>query len=79
MISNNNRWDKSGTHWRSMLDLQSKKEMFLFDSSGLMGLQNLIMQDHMKLINKILFRTEKFKQADNTLNLVETKYSRTNF
>ena len=37
------------------------------------------MQDHKKLIKKILSWTEKFKQADNTLNLVETKFSRINF
>ena len=29
---------KNGTHWWSMLDLQSKQEMFLFDSFVLMGL-----------------------------------------
>ena len=79
MISNMNRWDKSGTHWSSLLDLQSKKKNVLFDSFGLMVLQNVIMQDHKKLINKILFTTEKFKQADNTLNLAETRFSRTNF
>ena len=33
------------------------------------------MQYDKKIINKTLFRLEKFKQADHKLNLVETKFS----
>ena len=42
MISNKNRSDKGGTQWWSILDPHPKKEMFLFDSFGLMGVQNFI-------------------------------------
>ena len=39
----------------------SKKEFFFFfDSFDLMGLKNFIIQDDKKLINRILFGTEKF-------------------
>ena len=52
---------KSGTHWWSTLDIEPKTDIFFFDSFGLDGLQHFIIQDDKKVIEKILFGTEKKK------------------
>lgn len=41
-----------------------RKEIFLFDSFGLMDLKKFIIQDDKEIINKILFGFQKKKLAD---------------
>lgn len=47
-----------------------------FVSFGLKVLKTFIIQDDKKIIEKILFRLEEFKQANNKLTLAETNFSR---
>ena len=45
LISNNDRSNKTGTHWWSVFDIELKIEFFLFDSFGIEGLIIFIIQD----------------------------------
>ena len=77
------RQDKDGEHWWSILDLHLKKGILLlfvnFVSFGLKVLKTFIIQDDKKIIDKILFRLEEFKQANNKLTLAETNFSRAEY
>ena len=53
IIMNTDRSDKKGTHWWSFLDLNPKKEIFLFDSFGFEGFKEFLLQDDRKTLNKI--------------------------
>ena len=44
-----------------------------------MGLENFIIQDDKKLINKILSGTEKFKKHDKSVSIVATKFFASNY
>ena len=56
-------------HRWSVLDLPPRKEIFLFDSFGLLGLKNFIIQDD----KKILFGLKKLKLIDNRERIKQTK------
>ena len=53
------RADRPATHCWSILDLHPKMEIFLFDSYGVNSLQNFLLQDDKKIIDKILFGLQK--------------------
>ena len=59
VIANTDSPNNGGTHWWSMLDIEPKTHIFFFDSFGVDGLKNFIIQDDKKVIEKILFGTEK--------------------
>ena len=67
MISSTDRSDRTGSHCWSILDLHPKKEKFLLDSCGVVGLKNYLIQDDKKIVDKIL--------VDNKLRLVKTTFS----
>ena len=54
LIANTDRSDKQGTHWWSILDIDGKKDILLFDSFGIKGLKNFIVQDDEKIVAKVL-------------------------
>ena len=56
-------------HRWSVLDSHSRKEIFSFDSFGLLGLKNFIIQDD----KKILFEFKKLKLIDNRERINITK------
>ena len=58
-IANTDASSKQGTHWWSRLDIEPKTDIFFFDSFGLEGLKHFIIQDNQRIIEKILFGTEK--------------------
>ena len=62
-------------HWLSFLDLHPKKEIFLFDSFGFEGSKEFILQDDQKVLNKILYDTEKFNKKDNKITLITVRFS----
>ena len=55
---------KGGTHWWSLLDIEPRTDIFLFDSFGLNGVKHFIVQDDQKIVEKILFEIEKMTRTD---------------
>ena len=47
----------------------NQKQIFFFDSFGLDGLKHFIVQDDQRIIEKILFGTEKRTRTDNKITL----------
>ena len=67
--------NKQGTHWRSILEIEPKNDIFFFDFFGLDGLKHFIMQDDRKIVEKILFGTEKMTRADNKITLCKVRFN----
>ena len=64
---------KSGTHWRSILDIEPKTNFFY--SFGIDELKSFIIQDDRKTIDKFLFGTDQMTRTDNKITLVNIKFS----
>ena len=75
IIANTDSSDKKGTHWGSILDIDPKNEIFLFDSFGLDVLKQFIIQDDKKTVDKILVGIEQMKRADQKINLCKIKFN----
>ena len=75
IIMSTYRSDKKGMHWWSFLDLHPKKEIFLFDSFGFKGFKEFILKDDQKVLNKVLYGTEKFNKRDNKITLIALTFS----
>ena len=45
IIANTDDSSNRGTHWWSILDIETKTDIFFFDSFGLDGLKHFIVQD----------------------------------
>ena len=58
IISNTNRSDNHGMHWRSILDLLPIKEIFFLTLWTLSYLRKFVIHDVKKLINMILLGLE---------------------
>ena len=67
--------DKNGTHWWSFLDLQERKEIFLFHSFGFEGFKNFLIDNDKNVLNKTLFGIKKFKKKDRKITLISIKFS----
>ena len=52
LIANTDRSNKAGIHWWSIFDIDSKKDFLPFDSFGVLGLRNFIVQDDEKIVKK---------------------------
>ena len=52
-----------------------KKDMFLFDSFGFEGFEELILKDDQEVLKKILYGIEKFNKRDNKTTLITLKFS----
>ena len=74
-IFNTDRSDKPGTHWWSFLNIESKSEVFLFDSEGFQGFKYFIVDNDYPTINKLLYNLNKFNKKDNKINLVCLEFS----
>ena len=75
IIANTDTSSKQGTHWWSSLDTEPKTDMFFFDSFGLEGLKHFIIQDNQRIIEKILFGTEKMTRMDNKITLCKIQFN----
>ena len=64
IIANTDASNKSGTHWRSILDIEPRSDIFFFDSFGLDILKHFIIQDDKKIIDKILLGIEQMDRTD---------------
>ena len=75
IIANTDSSDKSSTHWWSIMDIESRADLFIIDSFSEDGLKSFIIQDDKKEIEKILFGTEQLTKTDNKITLVNIKFS----
>ena len=75
ILMNTDRSAKKGMHWWSFLDSNPKKEIFLFNSFSLEGLEEFILQDDHKVLIKILYGTDKFNKKDNKITLITLRFS----
>ena len=62
LIASTYRSDKKGTHWWSILDIDGKKDFFLFDSFGIKGLRNFIIKDDENILKHILKESKIWKK-----------------
>ena len=74
LIVNTDRSDKEGNHWWSILDIDGKKGFLLFDSFGIKGLKNFIVQDDQKIVGKVLKGVENLKKEKEQINLVSVNF-----
>ena len=75
VVANSDNSNKGETHWWSALDIESKTDIFFFDSFGVDGLKNVVIQDNKKVIEKILFRTDQMKRTDDKIRLVNIRFN----
>ena len=75
VIANTDSSEKGGTHWWSILDIEPKTDIFFFDSFGIDGLKHFIVQDDRKIIEKILFGTEKMTRTDDKITLCNIQFN----
>lgn len=67
LISNNHRSNKSGTHRWGILDSHPKREIFFFDTFGILGLWKFSKRSKNN-------RIEKMQRKANKLTLAKTKF-----
>ena len=79
LIANTDTSDKEGTHWWSILDIDGKKDFLLFDSLGIKGLKNFIVQDDQKIVTKILKGVENLKEDKEQINLVNVNFVKNSY
>ena len=75
LIANTDSSEKGGTHWWSILDIEPKTDIFFFDSFGIDGLKHFIVQDDRKIIEKVLFGTEKMTRTDSKITLCNIRFN----
>ena len=74
MVANTDSRSRNGTHWWSILDIELKTDIFFFDSFGVDGLKDFIIQDDKKAIENILFGTDQMKRTDDKITLVNIRF-----
>ena len=79
LIANTDRSAKGGNHWWSILDIDGKKDFLLFDSFGIKGLKNFIVQDDKKIVTKILKGVENLKEDKEQTNLVNVNFVKNSY
>ena len=59
IIMNTARVNTNGVHWWTILNIEPKKHIFLFDSYGFKGFLVFILRDNKQVIDKILYNLKK--------------------
>ena len=75
IIMNTSQKNKEGVHWWSILKIDPKKELLLFDSYGFIGFKFFILLDDKAIVDKILYNVNNFNKKDNKINLVTVTFS----
>ena len=75
IIANTDDSSEKGTHWWSILNIEPRNELFSFDSFGLEGLKQFIIQDDIKIIDKILVGIDKIDKSDQKITLCKIKFN----
>ena len=58
-ILDTGKHNKAGMHWWSFMDIHPKKNLLLFDSLGLIGFKNFIVDNDEKIIDELLYNFKK--------------------
>ena len=75
IIANTDDNSEKGTHWWSILNIEPKNELFFFNSFGLEGLKQFIIQDDKRTIGKILVGIDKIYKSDQKITLCKIKFN----
>ena len=76
IIANTDASNKAGVYWWSILDIESRTDIFFFDSYGIEGLKHFIIQDDRQIVDKILIGIEKMDRTDDKITLCKIKFNR---
>ena len=76
IIANTDASNKPGVHWWSILDIESRTDIFFFDSYGIEGVKHFIIQDDRQIVDKILIGIEKMDRTDDKITLCKIKFNR---
>ena len=58
-IFDTGKHNKAGMHWWSFMDIHPKKNLLLFDSLGLIGFKNFIVDNDEKITDELLYNFKK--------------------
>ena len=75
VIANTDSSEKVRTHWWSTSDIEPKTDIFFFDSFRTDGLKHFIVHDDKKIIEKILFGTQKMTRTDSKIILCKIQFN----
>ena len=74
MIMNTDKQNKEGEHWWSLLEIGDKKQIFLFDSFGFVGLKDFIIDDDRQILDQFFYGLEKINKNDKKINLTYVRF-----
>ena len=75
IIANTDDSSEKGTHWWSILNIEPRNELFFFYSLGLGGLKQFIIQDDIKIIDKMLVGIDKIIKSNQKITLCKIKFN----
>ena len=75
VIANTDSSEKGGTHWWNILDNEPKTDIIFFDSFGIDVLKHFVVKDDRKIIEKVLFETEKMARTDSKITLCKMQFN----
>ena len=79
IIMNTARENYKGAHWWSLLNVDPKKHLFLFDSEGFEGFKVFISSNDKDIIDKLLCNVQSLNKKDKKINCVTLTFSVANF
>ena len=59
---NTSRKNHPGVHWWSILNIDPKKELFLFNSNEFEGFKVFILSDDESILDKVLYNVKQFEK-----------------
>ena len=74
MIMNTDRKGEDGEHWWSLLEITEKKQIFLFDSFGFIGLKDFIIDNDRIILDKFFYGLDKINKNDKKINLTYVRF-----
>ena len=74
LIVYTDRSEKEGMHWCSILAIDKESDFLLLYTLGIEGLKNFIIQDGIKMVEKLIKRIETMDRKDNKLSFVKLKF-----
>ena len=75
MIMNTDRKNKDGEHWWSLLEITDKKQTFLYDSFGFIGLKDFIIDNDRLILDKFFYGLDKINKNDKKINLTYVRFN----
>ena len=79
IIMNTARKNHKGVHWWSLLNIDPKKHLFLFDSEGFEGFKIFILENDKSIIDKLLYNVQSFGKKDSKVTCVTLTFSVANY